>query len=137
MARSGGLDQSRSRVHKPRFGEAILKGQELCPPSKCIPPVYPPGRVAALQAPAGVIGALKALRDRPDATPGLGQIVVPTLVLVGRDDALTPPAQAEALAAAVPGAKLAVLDGAGHLANLERPDAFTDAVRAFLRGLPA
>jgi pimeloyl-ACP methyl ester carboxylesterase len=93
--------------------------------------------IAGLQAPAGVIGALRALRDRPDATPGLAKIAVPTLVLVGRDDALTPPAQSEALAAAIPGAKLTVLDGAGHLSNLERPAAFTDAVRAFLRGLPA
>jgi pimeloyl-ACP methyl ester carboxylesterase len=91
--------------------------------------------IAGAQAPAGVVQALQALRDRPDAGPSLGAIRVPTLVLVGRDDALTPPALAESLAARIPGARLEVIDGAGHLSNLERPDRFNAALRAFLDGL--
>jgi pimeloyl-ACP methyl ester carboxylesterase len=93
-------------------------------------------RIAQEQAPAGVIGALQALRDRPDATPVLPTVRVPTLVLVGRDDALTPPAMAQAMARQIPGARLVEIPGAGHLSNLERPEAFNAAVRAFLQDLP-
>ena len=91
--------------------------------------------IASLQAPAGIIGALKALRDRPDATPSLKQIAVPTLVLVGRNDALTPPAVAEKLTAGIAGAQLAILEKAGHLSNLEQPESFNKVVRAFLAAL--
>jgi pimeloyl-ACP methyl ester carboxylesterase len=91
--------------------------------------------LASAQPPAAIVAALKALRDRPDAGPGLGAITVPTLVVVGRDDVLTPPAQAEKLAAGIKGAQRVVLDGAGHLANLEQPAAFNAAVQAFLGGL--
>ena len=90
---------------------------------------------ASLQAPAGIIGALKALRDRPDATPHLEQIAVPTLVIVGRDDALTPLPLAEKLTAGIPGAKLVILEQAGHLSNMEQPEGFNEAVRAFLAPL--
>jgi pimeloyl-ACP methyl ester carboxylesterase len=89
-------------------------------------------RIASAQPPAGVIAALQALRNRPDATRGLELITVPTLVVVGRDDALTPPAVAQALAAGIRGADLATLDGAGHLSNLEQPAAFNSVVRQFL-----
>ncbi|HVS36418.1 MAG TPA: alpha/beta fold hydrolase [Gemmataceae bacterium] len=90
---------------------------------------------ASLQAPAGIINALKALRDRPDATPFLPSIAVATLVIVGREDALTPPAVAEKLKAAIPGARMIVLEKAGHLSNLEQPEAFNTAVRDFLAAL--
>ena len=93
-------------------------------------------RIASAQAPDGVIGALQALRDRPDATPSLGAIAVPALVVVGRDDALTPPENASALASRIRGARLVVIDGAGHLSNLEQPQRFNDAIRAFLQSLP-
>ena len=78
---------------------------------------------------------LKALRDRPDAAPFLRQIAVPTLVLVGREDALTPPATAENLTAGIPGAKMFVIEKAGHLSNLEQPEGFNQAVRTFLATL--
>jgi 3-oxoadipate enol-lactonase len=91
--------------------------------------------IASRQTAAGIVGALKALRDRPDANPGLGAIAVPALVLVGRDDALTPPAKSEELAARIPNARLVVLDWAGHLSNLEQPDRFNAALRSFLQSL--
>jgi pimeloyl-ACP methyl ester carboxylesterase len=91
--------------------------------------------IASRQTAAGVVGALKALRDRPDANPGLGTIAAPTLVLVGRDDTLTPPAKSEELAARIPHARLVVIDGAGHLSNLEQPGAFNAALRSFLQSL--
>jgi pimeloyl-ACP methyl ester carboxylesterase len=92
-------------------------------------------QLGAAQVSAGIVGALRALRDRPDARPGLGAIGVPTLVLVGRDDALTPVALSESLAAAIRGARLVVIEGAGHLSNLEQPSAFNAALRTFLDAL--
>ena len=69
---------------------------------------------------------------RPDSTPILGQISVPTTVIVGSADTLTPPPLSEAMARAIPGAELAVLEGAGHLSNLEEPGGFLDALRGLL-----
>ena len=91
--------------------------------------------IASLQAPAGIVNALRALRDRPDATPGLKDIAVPTLVIVGRRDTVTPPAVAEKLTASIRGARLVVLENAGHLSNLEQPEGFNQAVRMFLTAL--
>jgi pimeloyl-ACP methyl ester carboxylesterase len=87
---------------------------------------------ASLQAPAGIVGALKALRDRPDATPFLAQIAVPTLVIVGRDDTLTPLPLAEKLTVGIRGARMVIIEKAGHLSNMEQPEGFNEAVQAFL-----
>lgn len=81
---------------------------------------------------SGIVGALRALADRPDSTPTLKEITCGTLVVVGAEDAITPPAAAEAMAKAIPKSQLAVLPNAGHLANLDQPDAFTSAVSGFL-----
>jgi pimeloyl-ACP methyl ester carboxylesterase len=82
--------------------------------------------------PAGIAAARHGLGERADSRPGLGAIRVPTLVLVGEEDVLTPPAEAEALAAAIPGARLERVSGAGHLANLESPEAVSGALAAFV-----
>lgn len=92
-----------------------------------------PDVVAATRAlmdssPAGFIGALEAMIRRPDSTPMLADIDVPTLVMVGAQDVLSPPEVARALHAAMPGATLAVLPGAGHLSSLEAPAAFNAAL---------
>ncbi len=88
---------------------------------------------AVNQSVEAVIAGLKALRDRPDATPDLKAIAVPTLVIVGEEDTVTPPAKAEAIAKAIPGAKLVVLPRVGHLSNLEDTMAFNDALGHFLQ----
>lgn len=62
----------------------------------------------------------------------LPRIAVPTLVLVGEEDAITPPAESAYLARHIPGAALATLPGAGHLTNQESPEAFNAALEAFL-----
>jgi 3-oxoadipate enol-lactonase len=90
--------------------------------------------VAARQKPDAVAAALAALRDRPDANPGLKSIAVRTLVLVGEHDAVTPPLSAANLAAQIRGSELVHVPRAGHLANAENPDAFNAAVRKFLAG---
>lgn len=92
-------------------------------------------KLASAQKPAGIIAALKALRDRPDATASLANIKVPALVIVGHDDSLTPPDVARKLAGALPRARLAIIDKAGHLANAEQPRAFNDVLMGFLAGV--
>ncbi|MGH9149058.1 MAG: alpha/beta fold hydrolase [Acidimicrobiales bacterium] len=87
------------------------------------------------QPPQGIIGALEALKTRPDATGQLGTIAVPTLVIGGSEDALSPPEVATAMHDAIAGSRLAILEGAGHLTNLEVPVAFNAAVTGFLEGL--
>jgi YbgC/YbaW family acyl-CoA thioester hydrolase len=84
----------------------------------------------------GIVGALRAMRERPDSRPLLPAIAVPTLVVVGADDELTPPAAARVLVDAIPGARYAEIPGAGHLAPLEQPLATTRVVLDFLNGLP-
>ena len=65
---------------------------------------------------------ITALLRRPDAAPLLGSITVPTLVVVGRQDAWSPLAQHERIAAAIPGARLEVVENSGHMVTVERPD---------------
>jgi pimeloyl-ACP methyl ester carboxylesterase len=80
----------------------------------------------------GVIGALEAMKTRPDSTPLLASIHVPTLVIVGDEDGITPPAVAEAMQRAIAGSQLVIVSGAGHLPNLEDPTAFNTALAGFL-----
>jgi len=83
---------------------------------------------------SGLVGALGAMRDRPDSTELLPTLAgLPTLILVGEEDELTPPARARAMAEAIPGARLVVIPGAGHLLPLERPDAMTKELLDFLQ----
>lgn len=80
----------------------------------------------------GIVGALDALANRPDSTNTLAQIQVPTLIIVGSEDALTPPSEAEKIRAGIRGAQLVVVDGAAHAANVERPDEVNQALEAFV-----
>jgi 3-oxoadipate enol-lactonase len=79
-----------------------------------------------------MVGAQLAMAARTDTTGVLGGIHVPTLVVVGEEDALIPPDVSREMAARIPGARLEVLPGAGHLAPLEVPDAFNRALGGFL-----
>ena len=85
--------------------------------------------------PAGLAASARALASRPDSTATLGEITVPTAVIVGAEDALTPPAEAERLHAAIPASTLTVIPDAGHLSSLEQPAAFNAAVRALIARL--
>jgi 3-oxoadipate enol-lactonase len=85
----------------------------------------------ARQKPQTVEADLLAMRDRPDSTDFLPQIGVPTLVVVGEQDALTPPADSEAMASAIRGARLVQVPGAGHLTPMERPKAIAAALDEF------
>jgi pimeloyl-ACP methyl ester carboxylesterase len=81
-----------------------------------------------------IVAALAGMRDRSDRTELLPHVVVPTLVVVGEQDTLTPPAQVRAMAEAVPGARTAVIRGAGHLTPIEQPDDFNIALIELFEG---
>ena len=89
-------------------------------------------RLVLANHPEAVRAAVSAMMTRPDWTPLLASIDCPTLVVVGEEDAITPVADAAALHEAIPGSRLSVLPGSGHLSNLETPDAFGAALARFL-----
>jgi 3-oxoadipate enol-lactonase len=97
------------------------------------PAVVEQVRSLALASSADAIaGAIRALMTRPDSTPLLASIHVPTLIVVGDEDTLTPPAASEEMHRAVGGSELVRIPHAGHLSNLERPEMFNAALTAFL-----
>ena len=76
--------------------------------------------------------ALEAIRDRDDSRETLADIDVPVLVVVGEEDALTPPSESEAIVQGLRNGRLVRIDGAGHLSSLEQPDRFNAALVSFL-----
>lgn len=89
-----------------------------------------------LATPHGIAAASRGMAVRHDSTELLARITVPTLVLVGEEDALTSPQIAREYAAQIPGAHLLTIPHAGHLSNLEQPRTFILAIRQFLSTLP-
>ncbi len=86
--------------------------------------------------PAGVAAAQRGMARRPDSTATLAAIACPALVVVGEQDGLTPPSDAEKMAAAIKGAKLVRIANAGHLPCIENPEPFTKALVEFFGALP-
>ena len=84
-------------------------------------------RVGAIQA------VLAALGDRPDMTEAMRHVRVPTLLVVGAEDQITPPACLEAAEELIPAARLLIVPHAGHLVPLEAPEVFNAALLEFLR----
>ena len=83
----------------------------------------------------GFVGALEAMKNRPDSGADLASIDVPTLIIVGENDAVTPPDASRALHERIAGSRLVVIPESGHLSNLEAPEAFTGALGEFLASL--
>lgn len=81
---------------------------------------------------AAIGGAITALMTRPDSTPLLSSIHCPTLIVVGEEDGLTPPAMSRDLQRGIAGAELAVIRRAGHLSSLEQSAAFNAEIARFL-----
>ena len=82
---------------------------------------------------AGIAGALRGMAVRPDLRGVLGTIKAPTLVLVGEEDVISPPAESREIAAAIPRARLEVIPAAGHVAPYENPAAANAAILKFLK----
>ena len=98
---------------RPQTAQALRLMMEACPPKT-------------------IEHALAAMRDRPDRSGELSAIKVPTLVIVGESDAITPQGVAESMAGKVPGARLEVIRGAGHMSPMEQPEQVNRTLRAFL-----
>jgi pimeloyl-ACP methyl ester carboxylesterase len=88
--------------------------------------------IALSQDPARVATAVAVIRDREDSTALLPEIGVPVLIVAGAEDALIPPAESEAMALALPDARLVLLPGSGHLPPLERSAELVDELLRFL-----
>jgi 3-oxoadipate enol-lactonase len=94
-------------------------------------------RMILRQKPETLESDLTAMRDRADQTGILSEIRVPTLVLVGELDTVTPPGPAREMASAIPGAEFVEIPGAGHLSPVEKPKVVAAALGAFFaRALP-
>lgn len=87
--------------------------------------------------PLGAAAALRGMAARRDQTDLLTEISVPTLIVVGTEDALTPPSDAEAMHAKIEGSRLVRIEGAGHVSNLEQPEEFNRVLGEFLSSLRA
>ena len=92
-------------------------------------------RLIKQQSPVAIRTAISRMMHRPDSTPLLPTITVPTLVITGEEDELIPVDESRAMAKAIPGATLVIVPRAGHLANLEQPEAFNQALHEFLAKL--
>jgi 3-oxoadipate enol-lactonase len=82
--------------------------------------------------PEGAAAALRGMAQRDDQTEFISSIKVPTLIAVGREDAITPLADSEAMHAKIAGSRLVVIENAGHVSNLEQTERFNDALKSFL-----
>jgi 3-oxoadipate enol-lactonase len=87
--------------------------------------------------PEGAAAALRGMALRRDQTDLLEAVNVPTLIVVGSEDVITPPSDAEATRAKIKGSRLVKIEGAGHVSNVERPGEFSRALAEFLGGLPS
>ena len=92
-------------------------------------------RIMEKTSTSGMVSALKGMKSRPDSTPTLGQIKVPTLIIHGADDRIIPLSDSEAMHTAIPDSQLEVIPDAGHLPNLEQAQLFNQAVESFLSAL--
>lgn len=83
--------------------------------------------------PEGAAAALRGMAQRQDQSAFLSRIIAPALILVGKEDSITPVADAELMHREIGGSRLQVIEGAGHISNLEKPEEFNKALVKFLR----
>jgi pimeloyl-ACP methyl ester carboxylesterase len=102
-----------SQQSRPQLVQQVKSIMEACPPQT-------------------IEYALSAMRDRNDYRDCIPSIAVPTLIIVGDADAITPPAVAESMHQAIPHSKLVIIKGAGHLSTMEQPEQVNQALRQFL-----
>jgi pimeloyl-ACP methyl ester carboxylesterase len=141
-------DTPESRQNRAALAEKVLKEGPGAAADAFVPKLLGetthrerPGLVARVRdlvkrnPPRGIADALAGLAARADSGPTLREIRVPTLVLCGDEDVLTPLSDARSLRDGIAGSRLETIAGAGHLANLENPEAFNAALSRFLADL--
>jgi pimeloyl-ACP methyl ester carboxylesterase len=133
-----GADAPEAAANRLRMAESVLAGgsdvdelpaKMLAADSPLMPDVLAVARTAR---PEAVAWAQRAMAFRPDSFDTLRQLAVPALVIVGEQDMMTPPVEAQKMVDALPEAKLVTVAGAGHLTPWERPVEFTKVVREFV-----
>jgi pimeloyl-ACP methyl ester carboxylesterase len=92
-------------------------------------------KIMAQTSTDGMVSALMGMKTRPDSSPTIEKINVPTLIIHGADDQIIPTSEADAMHAAIEGSRLEIIPNAGHLPNLEQPELFNHSVENFLSGL--
>lgn len=92
-------------------------------------------RTILSNSPLGICGALLAMAGRTDTTEALFKINVPTLILVGEHDTVTPPSAANNMRDRIPNSKLHLIENAAHMSNLENPGMFNEQLTKFLNGI--
>ncbi len=141
-----GDTQEAKAVREKFAGDALAKGldwvaDDMAP--KLLRPTSDAAVVARVKAlihegtPEGVAAAQRGMARRPDSVPHLAHIACPTLVVIGDEDAITPFGEAQRLQQGVKGARLLRIPGAGHLSNLDAPEAFNTALSTFFAALGA
>ncbi|WP_165959534.1 MULTISPECIES: alpha/beta fold hydrolase [Nonomuraea] len=141
-----GEDPPAARDNRERIARAVLEEGSEVLVSEVLPALIGPttkerramvfGRVKGLlqSAPPGAVAwAQRAMAARPASFETLRALKVPLLVVVGEEDELSPPADAEEMARTVPEGRLEIIPKAGHLSAVEQPEAFNTAVMEFLR----
>ena len=105
---------------------------------KMLTPAAPPElrervrEIMTSASPEGAIAALGAMASRPDSTATLRTLIIPTLVVVGENDPITPPSDAARMVALLPQGRLVRLPNVAHLANMEQAEAFNREVTVWL-----
>jgi len=149
MDTRAGADSPDAAQKREETAQAVLASGDVRPVvESMVPKVFAkttlelrPERVAIVRevmqrtTPRGIAGALLGMACRPDRRGDLSSIAVPTLVLVGEEDAITPPAEAQALADAISGARLEVVPNSGHMAPYENPAVANPVILRFLESL--
>jgi len=102
-----------SQESRPQLVQQVKSIMEACPPQT-------------------IEYALSAMRDREDYRDCCPSVALPTLIIVGDADAITPPAVAESMQKSIPHSKLTIIKGAGHLSTMEQPEQVNQSIRAFL-----
>jgi 3-oxoadipate enol-lactonase len=135
-------DTPQGREGRLAMRRALALGGPPAVASEMLPKLLSPGagepaaamvrQVIEANASPGIDAAIGAMLDRPDSTPDLARITSAALVVVGEHDAITPVADSEAMRVALRRATLTVIPKAGHLVNVEAPDAFSRALADFL-----
>lgn len=128
------VQQEGSRTFADAFVKSIFAPPSLTNRSEEVAAIH---RIISRTPAVSIAGTLLALAARTDTTPSLGKIRVPALILVGENDAITPPADARMMHERIPGSELHVIAGAGHMSNLENPDAFNGHLLPFLKKIAA
>jgi pimeloyl-ACP methyl ester carboxylesterase len=140
-------DSDEARAGRATMASAVLREGPQAAAQPMFPKMLTPETIAAADwraetvrramasaSVAGITAALGAMAERPDSAETLRQAAVPVLAVAGAHDAITPPSDAERMAALAREGTFAVIPDAAHLSNVERPAEFNRVVQAFLAG---